>query len=97
MAVSLKGVRDPQEPAGVARLANRNPKATAVSDYQKRLKRVIRLAKSQGWTVTKNGHVKFKGPDGQVVCCSWSPRCPYVFNKLCKELRLAGLDLAGKW
>jgi hypothetical protein len=64
-----------------------------MTDYQKNLKQLIRVAKKQGWTVSRNGHVKFRGPEGQVVFCSASPRCSRASINVTKDLQRAGLKL----
>ncbi len=43
-----------------------------MSDY--RIKDVVKQVEKAGWTVSVNGHYKFKGPQGEVICCSFSPR-----------------------
>lgn len=66
----------------------------ASSDFRKRLKQTIRAARRAGWSVSVNGHVKFRGPAGQTVCCSWSPSCPFAHDKILRDLKRAGLDLS---
>jgi len=65
-----------------------------MSDYQRWLKRIVREAKRQGWEVFLNGHVKFRGPEGQTVCCSWSPRNGFqVQHSVRRDLQRAGLEV----
>ena len=66
-----------------------------MSDYQRWLKWAIRTARRQGWEVSRNGHVKFKSPEGQVVCASSSPRNGgQVRFNVERDLKRAGLELS---
>lgn len=63
-----------------------------MSGYRRWLKEVMGLARKLGWTVTLNGHVKFRSPEGKTVVCSYSPRCPQT-HLVARDLRKAGLAL----
>ncbi len=65
-----------------------------MAGYRHWLKGVQKVACSQGWAVTQGKHVKFKSPEGRVVCCACTPRNPFRVQKdiLC-DLRREGLDI----
>ncbi len=64
-----------------------------MSAFKKSLKRIIRHAEAHGWTVIHNGHIKFKGPDGQLVICSSTPSCPYALAHVERDLAHVGCPL----
>ncbi len=45
-----------------------------MSDYRRWIKAVIKEVEKVGWSASINGHIKFKGPNGQVICCSFTPK-----------------------
>lgn len=58
-----------------------------MTDFRKWLKDMIRIAEKAGWTVTVNKHVKFKSPDGKIVCCSSTPRHHEAIHWVRRDLK----------
>jgi len=59
------------------------------------LHRYIRLARRQGWTVTRTGHnhLRFRSPTGELVHTGMTPSDRRSVYNTAAELRRAGLDL----
>jgi hypothetical protein len=65
------------------------------SDAQKLIKKLVRRARKQGWTIGhyKSGHTRFTTPDqSSSVSVSSSPRSIEGVRKAEQELRKAGLE-----
>jgi predicted RNA binding protein YcfA (HicA-like mRNA interferase family) len=66
-----------------------------MSDYQRWIRQVAKVAEKAGWTVLQNGHFKFRSPDGKVVVASFSPKSSErTILNVRRDLKLAGLAVA---
>lgn len=64
-----------------------------MNDYHRWLKRLVSVARKQGWSVEQNRHVKLTSPEGRVVCCSVSPRNgTQVRLSVMRDLTRVGFD-----
>ncbi len=64
------------------------------ADFRRFMKDVVKQVEKAGWTVTVNGHYKFKGPNGEVVCCSFSPKNgSQVAYSIRRDFKKVGVEL----
>lgn len=64
-----------------------------MTEYQRWLKKVCKVARRQGWDVSRGKHTKFKSPDGKTVSCSLTPTNGYqVKFSVLRDLRRAGFN-----
>jgi hypothetical protein len=58
------------------------------------MRRLVRLAERQGWTVTMThrNHLKFRSPGGELVHTGMTPSDHGAILNTAAELRHAGLD-----
>jgi predicted RNA binding protein YcfA (HicA-like mRNA interferase family) len=56
---------------------------------------LVELAEAQGWEVTQNGggHLRFQGPEGQLVFTAQTPSDHRSIKNATSFLRRAGLDV----
>ena len=65
-----------------------------MTDFKRFLKSVAKQVKKAGWEVTLNGHYKFRGPNGEVICCSASPKNgSQVAHSVRRDFRRVGVEL----
>ena len=63
-------------------------------EYKRFMNDLVRTARKQGWTATKGKHMKFRGPEGQMVSCSLTPTSSYFTPKnILGDLRRAGMKV----
>lgn len=62
--------------------------------FPKELHDIAKCARAQGWNIerTRNGHVRFVGPDGNIVIGSGTPS-----DKRANKNMLAALRRCGMW
>jgi len=65
-----------------------------MTDYQRWIHRVIKELEKLGWTVRKNGHIKFKSPDGKTIVCSYSPRSSFAIHDVRRDFKRVGVELS---
>jgi len=66
-----------------------------MDDYRRFMKAVVKQVEKLGWTVTINGHYKFRGPNGETVCCSFSPKNSFqVAHSIRRDFRRNGVELS---
>jgi hypothetical protein len=64
----------------------------------KEIKALVRLAQERGWSVTdtRNGHLKFQSPDGDIVFGPSTPSDWRSVKNMKAHLRRAGLPIPHK-
>lgn len=60
----------------------------------KDMRRIVRIARLQGWEISIGAHVKFYNPDGRLIVTASLSGGPHEIKSTTQRLRKAGLVLA---